>query len=164
MKEKVKQISIYLSIVILIIIDQVIKFIIENNKQVLPVNVIQNFLNLSYCQNTGIAFGLGSGNVLVFIICNIVVLGVILKFIISGKQTLEGRNKFILGLVLAGGTSNLIDRITRGYVVDYIDINNLISFPIFNLADILVCIGVIGIGIASLKYIKLKDKQEIEDK
>lgn len=46
-----------------------------------------------------------------------------------------------ISLVMAGGIGNLIDRIFRGRVIDYIDINNIFQFPIFNLADIFVVVG-----------------------
>ena len=46
-------------------------------------------------------------------------------------------------MIVSGGTSNLIDRIFRGYVVDYIDINQIFNYPIFNIADISVVLGVI---------------------
>ena len=160
MKEKTKKTCICVSVIILILIDQIVKYFIEYNKELLPLNVIGDFLQISYYQNTGIAFGIGIGNVVIFIICNIIILGIIAKFIISQNQRLDEKNKFILSLVLAGGTSNLIDRIFRGYVVDYIDITPLIKFPIFNMADILICVGAIGFAVEVLKYIKYKDKNE----
>ncbi len=44
-------------------------------------------------------------------------------------------------LIIAGGLGNLIDRIFRGYVIDYIDINPLFKYPVFNIADVCVTIG-----------------------
>lgn len=61
-------------------------------------------------------------------------------------------------MILGGGISNLLDRVFRGYVVDYIDINYLIKYPIFNLADILIVIGVLLI-IGNLLFNKTR-KQE----
>lgn len=46
-------------------------------------------------------------------------------------------------MIICGGLSNLIDRLSRGYVVDYIDINQIFNYPVFNIADICVVIGVI---------------------
>ena len=46
-------------------------------------------------------------------------------------------------MVISGGLSNLIDRIFRGHVVDYIDINQIFNYPVFNIADICVVIGAI---------------------
>jgi len=50
-----------------------------------------------------------------------------------------------LAMILGGGIGNLIDRVSKGFVVDYIDINYLIKYPIFNLADIFIVIGTIVI-------------------
>ena len=55
----------------------------------------------------------------------------------------EALPKIFLVMLISGGVSNLIDRIFRGYVVDYIDINQIFSYPVFNIADISVVIGVI---------------------
>ena len=68
----------------------------------------------------------------------------------SKKYNLTNKEYFGLTLILAGGTSNFLDRIFRGYVIDYIDINELISFPMFNLADICIVIGVLFILIINL--------------
>lgn len=157
MKSKTKKIGIYISIIILILIDQIIKWAIECNKAVLPVEVIKEIFKISYYQNAGIAFGIGVGNLIIFIIGNIVVLGILAKFVIGQNQRLDNKNKFVLSLVLAGGTSNLIDRVFKGHVIDFIQIGD---FPIFNIADICICIGVIGFGISSLKYIELENKQK----
>lgn len=46
-------------------------------------------------------------------------------------------------MIISGGLSNLIDRLSRGYVIDYIDINQIFNYPVFNIADICVVIGVI---------------------
>lgn len=51
--------------------------------------------------------------------------------------------KISLIMIISGGTSNLTDRIFRGYVVDYIDINQIFKYPIFNMADISIVLGVI---------------------
>ena len=50
-------------------------------------------------------------------------------------------------MVIAGGIGNLIDRIFRGFVVDFIDINQLFNFAIFNVADIYIVVGIIGLAI-----------------
>ena len=52
--------------------------------------------------------------------------------------------KMFFILVIAGGLSNLIDRITRGFVVDFIDVNELLNFAIFNVADIFIVVGIFG--------------------
>lgn len=73
---------------------------------------------------------------------NIIILAILLIYIIRNSSKLNKIISIALSLVLAGGISNLIDRLFRGYVIDYIDINNLFKFPIFNIADIFVVLGI----------------------
>ena len=65
----------------------------------------------------------------------------IIKFILSKKNEISTCVLVSLGLILAGGIGNLVDRIFRGFVVDYIDFNPLIKCPVFNIADICVVLG-----------------------
>lgn len=60
--------------------------------------------------------------------------------------------KISLIMVISGGVSNLIDRLVRGNVVDYIDINAIISYPVFNIADVFIVLGVMLI----IGYILIK--------
>ena len=130
----------------IIFLDQVTKAIFMNKN----ITIIHNLLCIEYTQNTGIAFNIGSNNVVMIIIINIMILGLIIKFI-------KGNNLHIgtlisLFFVLAGGTSNLIDRIFRGFVIDFIDVN-ILNFPNFNIADICIVLGIIfliGIIIKSI--------------
>ena len=71
-----------------------------------------------------------------------VMLIVVLAFFLSGKVT-DKLEQFSLALMLSGGVGNLIDRISLGYVIDYIDISKIFSYPVFNFADICIVIGVI---------------------
>lgn len=145
-----KKISFILSTVVLVIIDQISKYLIIINKNKLPKVIINNILKVNYCENRGIAFGIGEGTVQLVSIITIVIIVIILIAIYINYSKID--NKMLLGscVMIAGGIGNLIDRIFRLYVVDFIDFSALFNFPIFNFADICVVIGVIIIGIAYL--------------
>ena len=119
---------------ILLLLDQIIKFIVIDNNFVL----IPGFLNLSYTENTGIAFGLNENNVILIILVNVVILGIIIKFLKENMDKIDMLEFISLILVLVGGFGNLIDRIFRGHVIDFVNIN-LFNFPVFNIADIYYC-------------------------
>ena len=91
--------------------------------------------------NTGGAFGVAEGNTGMFIITNIVVLGLIIRFIYLQKDFMDKVTLYSLFVILAGGFGNFIDRIARGYVVDFINIFPSINFPKFNFADMYITIG-----------------------
>ena len=152
---------IIISIILIIIIDQVIKSYFVNNGEK-SIDIINGILKFTYVENTGGAFGSFQNNINSFIILNFIVLGIIIKFMISQKDRIDNKTSLALTLILAGGISNLIDRILRGFVVDYIDITQLVSFPVFNLADICIVLGWILLVIFILIYsVKEPKKQNI---
>lgn len=129
-----------LSIAALTAADQIIKhFVLLYLKPVGSVGVINGFLEWDYVENTGAAFGSFSGNTaLLSIITAVIIIAGIAAIILK-----KINNKFLLvtaTVVIAGGLGNLIDRIFRGYVVDFIKVL-FIDFPVFNFADILVTCG-----------------------
>ena len=101
-----------------------------------------------------------------FIITNLIILGTIIRFMIMQKDNLDKKTYISLFLILSGGISNLIDRMFKGYVVDFIDINQLFPFPMFNLADIYISVGCALFVISLIIFIKNNNKkiQEINSK
>ena len=134
----------------LVIFDQLVKFIIVNNLYNSTITIFEGILNLTYVENTGAAFGIGSSSTIMFIIANIIIIAIISKFIVSKKDEITISILISLTLIMAGGIGNLIDRVFRGYVIDYIDINPLIKYPMFNIADICVVAGCIIIVIYAI--------------
>ena len=129
-----------LSMAVLTVADQVIKFFVERDlRPVEEIPFIDGFLHWEYVQNTGAAFGSFSDNtVLLSIITGIIIFCGIVAIIIK-----KINNKFLLVtsvMIISGGLGNLIDRVMRGYVVDFICVE-FIDFPVFNFADILVTCG-----------------------
>ena len=142
MKKLDKKYVIVIFVAILIILEQLTKVVVLVNKDKLPINVIENIFMISYVENSGAAFGIKVGSVWSFVAINIVVLGIIIKFIYSQLSELNNKTIVIFSLVLAGGISNLIDRIFRGYVIDFISVK-LYKFPVFNTADIIITVSII---------------------
>ncbi len=100
-------------------------------------------LRLTYVTNTGVAFGLLQGFGDLFLIVAVVVVGLLLIYY---RQIPQGQVllRIALGLQLGGAMGNLVDRIVRGSVVDFIDLNfwPMQEWPIFNLADASIVAGV----------------------
>ncbi len=129
-----------LSIATLTAIDQVIKFFVERDlRPVEEIPFIEGFLRWEYVQNTGAAFGSFSNyTTLLSIITGLIIIAGIIAIIIK-----KINHKFLLVtsvMIISGGLGNLVDRISKGYVVDYI-CTEFIDFPVFNFADILVTCG-----------------------
>ena len=129
-----------ISIAVLTAADQVIKFFVE--RFLAPVGTaefINGFIGWNYVRNTGAAFGSFSDNtVLLSVVTGAVLLaGIVL---IAMKKI---KSKFCLVcavMIISGGLGNLIDRVLKGYVVDFIDLQ-FMDFAVFNFADILVTVG-----------------------
>ena len=111
--------------------------------------IIKDVFHLTYCRNTGAAFSIFSGNTKLLAFISVLMIALILVYIISKKP----QNRLLLmsfSMIVAGGIGNVIDRIFRGYVVDFFDFR-LINFAIFNVADIFVCCGVALLALYIIK-------------
>ncbi len=129
------------SAVLLVAADQLIKYLVlESLTKVVTLPLIEGVLHLTYVENRGAAFGIFQGQRWILIGVTGVVLLAAIVFLLSGKLT-ERLMIWGVAMIISGGVGNLIDRIARGFVVDYVDFR-LINFYVFNLADACVCIGV----------------------
>lgn len=139
---------------ITLMIDQIIKYIVVASNCNIP--IIPNIFNLIYVKNTGGVYGIFENSNFKFIIISIIIL--IILFIYSKNITKDNKLKRVLWqLILAGGVSNLIDRIFRGFVVDFVQ---MIGFGVFNLADACIVISAIMIIFLELKEIKSGSNRE----
>ena len=134
-------------IISLVFFDQFSKYLIEANFNLYESTNIIPFLNFTFIKNFGGAFNLfndASLNLglifilLVSLICFYLLLAIFTNLVF--KEILF-KERVFWSLILAGGLGNLLDRITRGYVVDFIDIS--FNPYIFNLADTYVTIGIL---------------------
>ena len=117
--------------------------------------VIPGLFYFTYLENTGAAFGLFQGHAFILAIISLVILGVLFVLLLTGKI----KERILIwgcALVFAGGVGNCIDRLTHGFVIDYLDFSALFGFPVFNLAD---CFVVIGVGLIMVYLIFIEGKQ-----
>ena len=112
------------------------------------ISVIDNFLYITSHRNEGAAWGILQGKMTFFYIVTLVVIGVVILWIRRLDMKKEKLLIIALSLILGGALGNFIDRVMYQHVVDFI--NTYIfgyDFPIFNIADSALCIGVFLMGI-----------------
>ena len=145
---------------VLIVLDQLIKIIVDANMMVSQsIPVIQDVLHFTYVQNEGAAFGIFQGQRWILVgVTSVVILGGI--YLLAAKKLKSNFLIWTVALVSAGGVRNLIDRIFRHFVIDYIEVR-LINFAVFNFADCCVVIGTIMI-VCYLLFSELWEKKKIK--
>ena len=129
---------------------------------------IEGFINFVHVQNDGASGGILGGQTALLIVITLVLLGVLVWYYLL--QLKEGQNKYLtllsvaMGMIFGGSLGNLYDRVIFGYVRDFINFQ-FINFPVFNIADSAITIGVILLVIYFLcEYIFAvkKEKKRIE--
>ncbi|MGE4214678.1 MAG: signal peptidase II [Anaerotignaceae bacterium] len=149
-------IIILLSVVILTAIDQYSKYIaLTQLKPVGNIKVIDGWFDFTFVENRGAAFGILEGQRWFFVILTIAVTIGVIIYLRKMKEKDYAHNflRFSLVLILAGAWGNAIDRLLRGYVVDYFEFT-FINYPVFNVADIYVVAGTILLAVLLLLVIK----------
>ena len=125
-----------------ILADQITKILaLQYLQPVSSVPLIRDVLHLTYVENTGAAFGMLKDHRWVFLVISTVALGgmVVYMFLNKTKHPLETT---AVAFIVGGGIGNMIDRIARGFVVDFVDVKCIPFWKyIFNVADIFVCVG-----------------------
>ena len=113
-----------------------------------------DLISLNYVENTGAAFSILQDSREVLIIASVVAICGIVAYVIRHISTISMKAIFFLAMLAAGIGGNLHERIALGFVRDYFELN-FVEFPVFNVADILINIGVIAIIIMILLKKKL---------
>ena len=136
---------------ICLILDFVSKQIVVNNMVIhQSITVIDSFFSITYAKNTGIAFSFLEGRVSFVVVMTIIFLIFIFKYI--SRSDLTKIESIFYGMVIGGAIGNLIDRIIYGYVIDFFDFNIFgYNYPIFNIADIMIVLGILGILVFDLR-------------
>lgn len=131
--------------IIFLAIDQITKYFAVAFLQGKPsVHLIGDFLRFTYVENRGAAFGILQNQRMFFIISTIVLVAFLVYLIVFNKKVTNA-TKLTLSLVLSGAIGNFIDRLRLGYVIDFVDVRfgNFYDFPVFNVADSCLVVGVI---------------------
>lgn len=135
--------KIYLVALIGLLLDQSIKIIVSNLMTPFTSKIIiKNFFELTFVKNTGGAWGILSNNLILLIFVSTVAL-LVLNSYIKKEQHINNLMIFSYGFLIGGILGNLIDRLFRGYVVDFFHFYIFgYDYPVFNIADILIVVGI----------------------
>jgi len=147
--------AVWITLILLLLVDRVTKrltlvFLPGRDIALLP------YLHLNFVQNTGAAFGMMQGGNIVLIVITLLILGYIL---INWKELCSYGSwvKWGLVLILGGALGNFYDRITLGFVVDFIDLR---VWPVFNAADSFITIGGVMLAVAFIFSAKTTSREE----
>ncbi len=143
-KLKKERLMMVLATFSLLLLDQITKILAINLLDE-PVKLIGNFLTLETTFNPGIAFGIGIHPKLILVL-SVFLIVLVLKIARDEMNFENVFSKWAISLILAGAFGNVLDRINKGEVLDFISFN---FWPAFNLADIFIVAGVI---LVILKY------------
>ena len=128
----------YLVILGVLLTDHLVKLLVRSTMycgQTIP--VIGGIFSITYVQNRGAAFSLFTGRGKMIMVITFIALCIAVWYMEKHKNS-HWTLLLSLELIIAGGVGNLIDRAVRGYVTDMFDMH---FFPVFNVADIAICVG-----------------------
>lgn len=144
-----------ITVLVLVLLDQYTKILaVKHLKDQMDIPIFTDIFELSYVENRGAAFGMMQNKQTFFIITTVLVIGVILFLF----HTMPMEKRFLpiratIIFIVAGAIGNFIDRVSQGFVVDFLYFK-LINFPVFNVADIYVTCSVFVLAFLLLFYYK----------
>jgi len=141
----------YFIAILIFILDQLSKSLLEIYFQLNEsVVVIKNFFSITIAHNTGGAWSILDNHSYLFVVFSLLALVILFRFMFHFKK--NARNRLAFAFTIAGIVSNLADRIFLGYVRDFLDFTLFgYDYPIFNLADVAIVVGVLLLIFAILK-------------
>lgn len=141
--QKNKNKVVYLTSSIVLLIDQIVKLLIKINMNLNEeISIISNFFSIQYLKNTGAAFSILENQTILLVVTSIICISVIVYYL-KKEENLTPLMSISFGLILGGIFGNLIDRIINQGVIDFLSFKIFkYNFPVFNIADIGITIGV----------------------
>lgn len=135
---------IYIIAIVGVFIDQISKILVDNLMNFGEnIFIIPDLFSFRYIRNTGAAWGMFSNNTIVLAVISVVFLYFVIKYVNETKD-MNKLNIVSFGFIIGGIIGNLIDRLFRSFVIDFLSFNIFgYNFPVFNIADILIVVAVI---------------------
>lgn len=148
------------AILVMIVVDQAVKhwaFTVLQPQHTIP--LIENVFHLTYIENRGAAFSMfAKFDSRWIFVALAAVITLAICYALSKKLMQTALGSWSLVLIAAGAVGNAVDRVARGFVVDMFDFR-LIHFPVFNVADIFICVG----GVLFVIYFMFQHKDKPND-
>ncbi len=142
----------------IIIIDQIVKYAVRTFMYLgESIPVIEDVFHLTYVQNRGAAFSILSGSRIFLIAVPLIAIAVAIWYLERHKSA-HWTLALSLSMIIAGGLGNLIDRIALGFVTDMFDFH---FWPVFNVADISVCVGAGFLVLYTLVFYGKTEKKSV---
>jgi signal peptidase II len=168
-----------LMVALVFVLDQISKYLVKHSMQLSEsVSVLGSFFQLTYVENSGMAFGIEVENKILFIVLSIIALSLVIYYLNKANKE-HALLQTALALILGGAIGNIFDRIIHGKVVDFFDFEffnislptfkffvinfqgyHMTRWPVFNIADTAVSCGMILIAL-SVIFIKESSKSEV---
>lgn len=146
-------------IVAILVLDLVTKYVFDATFEYgEQITIIPYLFNFKLIYNIGAAWGIMAGKQVFLIVLSIVFLAIFIFYYIKEKDKTWLLN-ITFGFLIAGCLGNLYDRIVLGYVRDFIQFAFWESFPVFNFADVALCIGVVLFVIYLILYFVKNNKK-----
>lgn len=150
----------FIIIVFVVALDQLTKYLIKANLDLnSTIPLLDGIFHITYIQNSGAAFSMFQNKTGFLIAMQLTVITIVLVYLIKRQKKEHWCLLVSLSLIAAGGIGNLIDRAMNGYVVDFLDFR---FWPIFNVADISVCVGC-GLLVLYMFFVEPKRNKEKEN-
>ena len=148
----------YIIVLISLALDQYTKYLVSCNmteNQTIP--FLSGFFDITYVRNTGAAFGIFAGKQVFLSIVTAVMLLCLSAYAVSQKKKIPKMESAAIALIVGGGAGNLITRLIYNYVIDFF---NFYFWPVFNVADIAICVGCAMLVISVLIIEPRKNKEK----